>query len=172
MGGNGAFTYEGFGSMTSGSHDTTLRNSALNLLTGWIALREFGMSVHQAKHHLPAVFGDDNANNQIVTTVNGVDVTLGEVWVRVASELRLKLEITPRTDGVIGYLSRYYSFDARGVTGSMVDLGRQLPKFQFLARRNATKDDFRLKFSSLLMLVGTHTPVLSAYVEAWFRVNS
>lgn len=165
VGGKGKFTYDAYRSMTSGSHDTTIRNTQLNLFTSYCSLRELGMSRYQARHHLSPAFGDDNANNEIVTDgPDGTVLKLSDTWVRVCADLRLKLEIEQRPHGVIGFLSRYYSFDKMGVTGSIIDLARTIPKITMLARANTTDEDFVKKFSSLLMLTGEHTPVVSAYV--------
>lgn len=114
--------------MMSGTDDTTLRNCIVNILVCYIALREFGLTHHQAVNHLALVFGDDNMNNQLRRKVDGV--MFSTVWVETARILGMKLEVILRDRGVFNFLSRWYSYGPCGIAGSSLDLGRQLPKFQ------------------------------------------
>lgn len=166
---NKKIKYEHLGSMLSGAWNTTDGNTILTLLIMYSGLRRLGMTKHQAKHHIGLAFGDDSAASELenVETKQRLSGCMSSV----AEELGLKLEFDFRTDNVFGYLSRYYHVEDGQIKGSIVDIGRLLPKFHLITRPDATKEDFRQKFSSLRLLAGENTPVLSAYFRTWFRVN-
>lgn len=157
--------------MFSGAWCTTNANTLLTILMAYVSLRSMGISEKAALHHLGAAFGDDTASQELINQRTGR--RLSEELTATAASWGLKLEIIPRPSTCFSFLSRYYEVTYNGntasIVGSMVDLARQLPKFQGLAKRDAKLQDWRDKFSCLLLLVGKDCPIISAYVSKWMQ---
>lgn len=161
--------YQHKGSMLSGSWATTDANTILNAFCVFDGLREFGLTPAAAAKHVGQTFGDDGLQRMLKRDQDGLD--LEQFWVRSTQDLGLRLEVIKR-DNKVGYLSRWYEFGLHGVEGSVPDLGRLLPKFQYATIPEADLDYFKTKYSSLTILCGQTTPVLSAYLSKWFKLRN
>lgn len=156
------------GSMLSGSWATTDGNTILNALVLYHALRKGGLGKRTAAKFVGVCFGDDGLVRELL--INGK--LLSELWQEAAADFNLKLECIKRTEGVAGYLSRYFEFGQAMIESSVPDLARLLPKFK---QSVSTEDDptqiFVKKYSALYYLCGDSTPVLSAYLQKWFALT-
>lgn len=159
--------YDAMGSMLSGSWSTTDGNTLLNIIVVFTALIRLGMTPSAAMWHCGVAFGDDG----LVREIKCKRGLLSDMMVQVGRDLGLKLVTIIRRDGVFGYLSRYYSVGRLGIIGSCPDIARLLPKFQLAVQRKADEEYFRRKYSSLRLLCGDSTPILSNYMASWFRLH-
>lgn len=157
------------GSMLSGSWATTDGNTILNAFCVFTALRDFGLSAAAASKHIGQCFGDDGLLRQIKRSNDGA--LFANTWIAATQQLGLRLEVIPR-ENKAGYLSRWYEFGFDGVQASVPDLGRLLPKFQYATSPDADLEYFKTKYSSLTILCGDTTPVLSAYLNKWFSLRN
>lgn len=165
--------YQHFGSMFSGSFCTTNGNTLLTISMMYCALRRLGLSPKAAMYHLGLAFGDDGAWRNITCEKTGEDLRQHILGVAKDYGMKIEVEDCDTVDGItyVNFLSRWYGLRDGSVYCSSVDLARQLPKFQTITRRDATDQDFAEKFSSLWLLTGRHTPVISPYIRKWFELN-
>lgn len=167
--------YAHFGSMLSGAWCTTDANTVLNIYTRFAALVRLGMTPEQAIRRVGIGFGDDfwGYNWGRIDVINGVQtmVTADQLHVQVAEELGLKLELIDVGTTYFSFLSRYYEVSAGHVRHSCPDLCRLIGKFQSMAREAATRKDWIGKYSSLLLLCGRDTPIISSYILKWFQLH-
>lgn len=161
--------YDHLGSMFSGAFCTTNGNTLLTISMMYCALRRLGLSRRAAWLHIGLAFGDDGAWRELL----GNNGRLSEhvLWVARAFGMRIEIEECPSNGDTVfmSFLSRWYAIADGKVQSSIMDLARQLPKFQTLSRRGATIEDFVEKFSSLQLLCGHHTPVISTYIRRWLH---
>lgn len=160
--------YDTLGSMLSGAWCTTDANTILNGFVVYSALRRLGMTPRASMYHIGACFGDDSLFYDVINEATGAQ--LSKVVVEVASCLGLKLELETRSN-MFSFLSTWYQVGPSGIEGSICNLPRMLTKFQHIAKKEATTQDFAAKFSSLLLLTGDYTPILSPYLRKWFHFN-
>lgn len=164
-------TYSAMGSMLSGAWCTTDANTVLNAFVRYGGLRLGGITRDLAWELIGCVFGDDSIGLSLPgeLPLNRGEVSPDEAVVQFASQLGLSLEVVHRPR-VFAYLSRYFVIDRGNVCSSIVDMARMFGKFTFMPR-SADQYDWQCKFSSLLDLVGHHTPIFSVYLRKWLRFN-
>lgn len=154
--------YFPLGSMLSGAWCTTDGNTLLNAFVTYHALSILGVPRRSRRHLMGVAFGDDGLVRQLVSPFGD---RLSDALIESARQLGLRMEVIIRPGGAAGYLSRYYEFSESGILSSCPDLARLLPKFQFSV--SPEPDEilrFSKKFSSLLLLCGDTTPVISNYL--------
>lgn len=157
--------YDHLGSMLSGAWCTTDGNTILQAFVIYRALTAIGLCPAAAVRNIGVCFGDDG----ILRQLRGPQGLLSEALVKSARDLHLTMEVIVRDEGISGYLSRYYEFGPDRIEASCPDLARLLPKFQFsVSNCRDPLEMFQKKYSSLLLLVGDTTPVLSPYLQNWF----
>lgn len=162
--------YDSFGSMLSGAWCTTSSNTLLNMFVMFCGLRLMGIGARASKYHMGACFGDDSAFRDIVNAGDRNDRLSARIT-QAAAALGLALEVEERDGVPIDFLSRYYRFEGNEIVSSCPDVARLLPKLHVIPRRDVTLTDVIAKFSSVLLLCGDSTPILSAYLKSWFRLT-
>lgn len=155
--------YDTCGSMLSGAWCTTDANTILDAFLRYAALRQAGIAPRDAYNNLGLFFGDDSLGPYF----DNLEHTAPDV----ARQLGLKLEIEVRHHGFFTFLSRFYSYNPQGITGSCVDLARLVGKLTSIPRSPVTSFDWQSKFSSILLLAGPHTPIISSYCRSWLRLH-